>query len=72
MVRATAATAQDAASVLSAYDADGSGLMEIDEFERLCRQLGYGNRGAGDAIPPGAVLIFEVELLGVSGKPYFP
>lgn len=27
--------------------------------------LGYGVRGAGDAIPPGASLVFEVELLDV-------
>ena len=28
-------------------------------------KLGYGDRGAGDDIPPGATLLFEVELLRI-------
>ncbi|HEY6870864.1 MAG TPA: FKBP-type peptidyl-prolyl cis-trans isomerase [Novosphingobium sp.] len=31
--------------------------------------LGYGDEGAGGAIPPGAVLIFRIELIGVLPAP---
>ena len=34
---------------------------------KIAPELGYGNRGAGSAIPPGATLLFEVELMGLQG-----
>lgn len=32
-------------------------------------ELGYGDRGAGGAIPGGATLIFEIELLEIVNRP---
>ena len=39
--------------------------MQIGEVRELliAPELGYGDTGAGRAIPPGAALLFEVELV---------
>jgi FKBP-type peptidyl-prolyl cis-trans isomerase len=41
--------------------------MKVGELRRLTipADLGYGDLGSGDVIPPGATLIFDVELIGM-------
>jgi FKBP-type peptidyl-prolyl cis-trans isomerase FkpA len=57
-----------AGRVIKGWD-QGVQCMLIGETRELtiAPEMGYGQRGAGDLIPPGAVLVFEVELLKLTG-----
>ena len=57
-----------AGRVISGWDQGVAG-MQIGEVRELTisAEMGYGERGAGAVIPPGATLIFVVELADIEG-----
>ena len=56
-----------AGQVISGWDQGVAG-MKIGGTRKLTipSDMGYGDRGAGGVIPPGATLVFKVELIGLS------
>lgn len=57
-----------AGRVIKGWDQGVAG-MKIGEVRELtlAPEMGYGDRGAGGLIPPGATLVFVVELAGLEG-----
>jgi FKBP-type peptidyl-prolyl cis-trans isomerase FkpA len=50
---------------------EGVGRMKVGEKARIVcpAEIAYGDRGTpGGPIPPGATLVFDVELVGINPK----
>jgi len=52
--------------VIKGWD-EGVASMKVGGYRQLIipPELGYGDRGAGAVIPPGAALVFDVEFLDI-------
>lgn len=57
-----------AGRVIQGWDQGVVGMLIGESRElTIAPELAYGDRAIGDLIPPGSTLLFEVELLGLSG-----
>jgi FKBP-type peptidyl-prolyl cis-trans isomerase len=57
-----------AGRVLQGWDQGVVGMLIGEKRElTIAPEMGYGDRGAGNVIPPGAALIFEIELFSLMG-----